>query len=417
MVSKEPKDKSCITRRGFLKATGAAGMETVVMSAGLAAPAVLAADNKEGEKTAARPMPKRRLGKTGVEVSVLALGGMFDTLNNQLLLKQAFNWGISYWDTAEGYGGGMSEDGIGRWFSRNPSTRKDIFLVTKSHPEKVSDLSERLDKSLQRLKTDYVDCYFLHGLTGADPDQLGDEVSHWVEATKKAGKIRFFGFSTHSNMEDCLLGASKLAWVDVVMLAYNFRLMQTDRMKEALSACIKADIGLVAMKTQGGGPVKTDSEAELKIAGRFLNRGFTDKQAKLKAVWENPSIASICSQMPNLTVLAANVAAARDQSRLSRTDFELFDEYARQTRHGYCAGCTDICSSAVDGLVPISEVMRYLMYYRDYGERDLARASYAALPDEVKARLARIDFAKAEKSCPQGLAIAELMRSAAGLLA
>ena len=49
----------------------------------------------------------------------------------------------------------------------------------------------------------------------------------------------------------------------------------------------------------------------------FQARGFTDKQAKLKVVWENPQIASICSQMPNLTILSANVAAALDQVKLA----------------------------------------------------------------------------------------------------
>ena len=76
-------------------------------------------------------MPKRKLGKTGVEVSILNLGGMFDTINNQLLLKQALKWGVTYWDTAESYGNGLSEEGMGRFFARNPEARKEIFLVTK----------------------------------------------------------------------------------------------------------------------------------------------------------------------------------------------------------------------------------------------------------------------------------------------
>jgi hypothetical protein len=66
--------------------------------------------------------------------------------------------------------------------------------------------------------------------------------------------------------------------------------------------------------------VQTNSETELKLAGRFIENGFTDAQAKLKAVWENPNIASICSEMPNMTILMANAAAARDQTRLSSLD-------------------------------------------------------------------------------------------------
>ena len=126
---------------------------------------------------------------------------------------------------------------------------------------------------------------------------------------KKAGKIKFFGFSTHTNMEDCLLGAAKLNWIDAIMFSYNFRLMNTPKMKEALAACVDAGIGLVAMKTQASGPAKAESETELQAVGRFLERGFTDKQAKLKVVWDNPNIASICSQMPSLTILQRPRAA------------------------------------------------------------------------------------------------------------
>ena len=58
--------------------------------------------------------------------------------------------------------------------------------------------------------------------------------------------------------------------------------------------------------------MKTDNETELKLAGKFMKKGFTDAQAKLKAVWEQPNIASICTEMPNMTLLMSNVAAAMD---------------------------------------------------------------------------------------------------------
>ena len=96
--------------------------------------------------------------------------------------------------------------------------------------------------------------------------------------------------------------------------------MHEPAMQAAVDACAKAGIGLVAMKTQGMGPATTPTEAELKVAEQFLDRGFTDKQAKLKGVWENRTIASICSQMPSITILSANVAAARDQTSLSTAE-------------------------------------------------------------------------------------------------
>ena len=120
-----------VTRRDFVKTVGLAGLAV----AGAGATAALAAPEQLAGAAPAAVMPKRKLGKTGVEVSILNLGGMFDTINNQLLLKQAMKWGVTMWDTAESYGNGLSEEGMGRFFARNPEARKEIFLVTKLVPE------------------------------------------------------------------------------------------------------------------------------------------------------------------------------------------------------------------------------------------------------------------------------------------
>ena len=400
-----------LTRRDFVRTIGAASLA----AAGIPVAQALAAEAPAAPGKSA-VMPKRKLGKIEVEVPILALGGMFDTINNQLLLRQALNWGITYWDTAEAYGNGLSEDGYGRYLARNPEARKDIFLVTKLVPkEGEQNLSARLDKSLERLHTSYVDLFFIHGITTIG--EMTPAFKDWGLEMKKAGKIKNFGFSTHANMDENLLGAAKLDWIDAVMFSYNFRIMHEAKMREALDACAKAGTGLVAMKTQGGGPVKSDSEAELKMAGHFLERGFTDKQAKIKAVWEEPRIASLCSQMPSLTILSANVAAARDQAALAKNEIESLRHFASQTKGDYCAGCGRICLSAMDGAVPVNEVMRALMYHREYGEPELARQTFAALPEQVRQRLAEMDYSQAELACPQGLAIAELMHQASEMLA
>jgi predicted aldo/keto reductase-like oxidoreductase len=403
------KKQQGVTRRGFIRTVGIGG----VAATALAIPGGVGAQAPAAGQAAA--MPKRKLGKTGAEVSILCLGGMFDTVNNQLLLRQALNWGVTYWDTAEGYGNGLSEEGFGRFFTRYPESRKDIFLMTKFRPSPPDKLSEALDKGLKRLHTDYVDAFFTHGIS--DFSQIDPGTRDWAAQMKKAGKIKFFGFSTHTNMEDCLLAASKSGWIDLVMFTYNFRVMNAPKMKEAVEACVQAGIGLTSFKTQAGGQVKADSEAEFKLVQKFLERGFSDKQAKLKAVWENPHIASICSQMPNLAYLSANVAAARDLKALSKSDFEALDRFAHETRSGYCAGCGRICQAAVGGKVPVNDVMRCLMYFRDYGDRELARDVFAALPEAARSQLTRLDYSKAEKACPQGLAIAELMAEASQLLA
>ena len=202
-----------------------------------------------------------------------------------------------------------------------------------------------------------------------------------MEKAKADKKIRFFGFSTHKNMENCLQEAAKLGWVDGIMLKYDFALMQTDAMKAAMDAATKAGIGLTAMKTQNKSPIATETEADLKLGGHFIQRGFTQQQAKIKAVWENPQIASLCSQMPNLTVLQSNIAAALDKTSLTAADHAALREYAEATRSRHCAGCAQFCEAATGHQVPVGDVMRTLMYHRSYGDPELARTVFRQLPE------------------------------------
>jgi predicted aldo/keto reductase-like oxidoreductase len=401
-----------VSRRDFVKTLGVVGVGSVV-GAGQA----LAQSNAPSAITAPasiKPVkiPTRTFGRTGVPVSMLALGGIFDIESNQFVLKQALDWGVTYWDTAAGYNGGKSEGGIGMYLEKNPQARREIFLVTKYDG---GGLIPALNQSLERLKTDYIDMYFLHGLDNTT--KLNDETKAWVEKAKADKKIRFFGFSTHKNMENSLQEAAKLGWIDGIMLKYDFSLMHTDAMKSAMDAATKAGIGLTAMKTQNKSPIATETEADLKLGGHFIQRGFTQQQAKIKAVWENPQIASICSQMPSLTVIQSNIAAALDKTSLTAADHAALREYAEATRSRHCAGCAHFCEAAPGHQAPVGDVMRALMYHRSYGDPELARTVFRQLPETARRGLAGFDYAAAERACPHGLPIAQWMREAGELFA
>jgi predicted aldo/keto reductase-like oxidoreductase len=407
----QKKDKS-ISRRSFIKVAGAAGVGSVLAplagrNRGQAADSLQAAENPA--------IPTRPFGRSGIQVPILSLGGMFDIPSNQTLLKQAISWGVTYWDTAHVYSGGRSEEGIGQFFKRYPEERQKIFLVTKSTARNGRGMSRDLATSLQRMNTEHIDLFFVHAVSSAA--EMDSGMRAWAAEQKAAGKIRLFGFSTHSNMERCLLDAARLDWIDGIMTTYNFRLMHEEKMKEAVAACVDAGIGLTAMKTQGGGAVSSASSRELELAGRFLQKGFSDKQAKLKAVWENPQISSICSQMPTMSILMANIAAAVDRTSLTENERQHLERYARETFADYCAGCSQICENAVAGKLPVSDVMRYLMYARSYGDRQDARRRFAAIPDAIRQQLTRQDYTLAESRCPRRLPIARLMGEAVRELA
>jgi predicted aldo/keto reductase-like oxidoreductase len=414
------KKQNKIDRRNFLKAVGAAGLAPAF--AGMTNNEPNAPDKTQQPKFP--QVPKRKLGKTGVEIPCLSLGA--NRLDNQTILRAAFQWGVNYWDTANSYVGGNSEIEIGKFLSKNPDARKQLFIVTKASGAKtVADVEERLADSLKKMNTEYIDLYYgVHGLS--DPAQLTDELKQWVENAKKRKLIRFFGFSIHKNNAQCLTAVAKLGWIDALMTSYNFRLMQDNEITDAVDACHKAGVGLIAMKTiafsiqerrqmEAGGQI--DTEQDKKLIQHFLQRGFTEEQAKIKAVLEDERFSSACVGMNNVATLTPNVAAVLDKTKLTQADKNILKQYAEATCTGYCAGCADICDSVLPDTPYVSDIMRYLMYYNSYGDRQHARQLFAQIPGSIRNKLLSIDYSAAETRCPQQLPIGKFVAEAVSKLA
>ncbi len=411
---KEKRDK--INRRIFLKTMGAAGLGSALACAkGMAGPNELnVADPNAKEKTQKPKLPqvpRRKLGKTGVEIPCLALG--FGAIGEPIVLRKALEWGVNHWDTSLVAAGGNSEISIGEYISKNPEVRKELFIVTKESDSKTAaELEKCLQTSLKRMHTKYIDLY-VGVYRMYDPGQLTDEVKKWAEGAKKRKLIRFFGFSTHKNMAQCLSAAARLGWIDAIQTAYNFRLIQDGQMQAAIEACYKAGIGIIAMKTQAK---KTEADEDKRLTEHFLKRGFTEGQAKIKAVLADKRISTACVAMQNVALLTSNVAAVLDETKLSQTDMEVFNAYARASCRGDCSGCAYICNSVLPNAPYVSDIMRYLMYYNSYGQHDKARELFAEIPNRVRNKLLTIDYRLAESRCPQHLAIGKLVAEAVSKL-
>ncbi len=413
------KKQNKINRRNFLKTAGAAGLGAVFVSTGAKADS-----NASGklQEPLFPQVPRRKLGKTGIDVPSLSLGAMFNLVDNQIILRKTLQWGANYWDTAYNYAGGNSELGVGKYLSKNPDVRKNLFLVTKaSGARSVADVESRLQASLKRMNTKYIDLYYgVHALSA--PAKLTDELKQWAESAKKRKLIRFFGFSTHKNMARCLASAAKLDWIDAIMTSYNFRLMQNPQMQDAIEACHKAGIGLIAMKTTGQTTIrsyrqKVETEEDKKLIEHLLQQGFTQEQANIKVVLEDKRFSSACVGMENVAILTSNVAAVLDKTKFSQADMEIFKQYAASSCGSYCAGCAHICDSALPDAPYVSDIMRYLMYYNSYGQQDRARELFAQIPDRVKNKLLNIDYSLVEARCPQRMPIGRLVAEAVGKLA
>ncbi len=388
-------------RRRFLQTAAASGA------------ALASADRLLSAAPATAPaVPLVTLGKTGQKVTKLGMGTSWAL--DQSFVQAALFAGVRYIDTSESYENTKSEKVLGEVIERT-KMRKDLYLVTKNAGYRKATgagaakvFGDHLDASLGRLKTDYVDCYYIHGISGNQIPMLGDPgVKAAFEALKKAGKIKFCGLSCHDAMlPEVLEAVAKAGWLDQVMFKYNFRDVggkdRYDELNRAIDKCAKANIGLVAMKTQGGAvnfPDKMKALAE---------KGFKKEVAAIKTVWMDGRMQVVVSEMTTRSDLRENIAASRDA--LTGKEARLLEEHRKATAHLYCHGCGHLCESAAKGL-PVATVLRYYRYYEAYGKREQARALYQALP-VVSRQLIEANLLAAEAACPHGLPVADLIKQA-----
>jgi len=417
-----PEEKNNINRRNFLKTVAAAGAGSAFLPGKLLAeqkdPNVADAkivDPNALKKPKKPPIPMRKFGKFKYKVPIYSLGLMFNVLDKMIVLRKSIQLGVTFWDTANNYAGGNSEIAVGKFFTQNPKLRKKIILTTKSSGARSTDnVEQKLQLSLKRMNTDYIDIYYgVHAIRR--PGQLTDDLRKWAEDAKKRKLIKFFGFTTHANT-DCLLAAAKTDWIDVIMTNYNFRLMQKPEMQDAIQACYEKGIALIAMKTLAH---KVENDKDKELIEYFTKKGYTEAQAKIKAVLQDKRFCTACVGIGsgNIEHLILDVDAVKDKNKLSKKDLAFLADYAQKTCDGYCPGCSQICSKAVPDMPYIAEIMRYLMYYNSYGQQKEARELFAKIPGTVRNKLLSIDYSLAEARCPQHLPIGKLVAEAVSKLA
>ncbi len=396
----ESRDRS---RRDFLKVSaGAAALTAAALESGLA----------QAVKAAEEP-PTVTLGKTGAKTTALGMGTSWSLAPSFVLA--ALKSGVRYIDTSENYENTLAEKVLGEVLERS-GMRKDVYLVTKNGRAKVGGpgafaaFEKRLEGSLERLRTDYVDCYYLHGVEGREIPLLKDpDVKAAFEKLKKAGKIKFCGLSCHDRrLPEIVTAAAESGFIDQIMIQYNYRTMNNDQVRRAMDAASKANLALVAMKTQAGAGSFREVDASPKFQ-EFVDKGFKKEQAAIKTVLAEGRMQVVVSEMTNRDMLRENMAACLDP-KLSHRDRELLEQHRLATSHLYCQGCGHHCEPAAGGAA-VADILRFLRYDEVYGKTRTARALYQALPESAR-NLASTDFAAAQAACPHKLPVVELIARA-----
>lgn len=354
-------------------------------------------------------VPKRAFGNTGVKISKLCLGGgSFGSTDSQALLDEALRHGVNCWEIVSFTGKVYAE-----YFQKNPGIRERVFLSGKVYSTDPVIMQEQLDKILKENETSYIDFLAIHSVN--DIKTLNSDVKKWVEKVKKEKKIRFFGFCTHKNMDNCLSGASELGWIDGIQTFYNYRMQNIKSMDDALQKCYEKGIGIFAVKSMG---FCVQKKAELqklpskeKIDSLLKVYHMSFEQSKLKAIWQNPSLTSICSLMPNSAILQSNVLAAIDENPLNPEILRLLVDYAYATGNYFCRRC-GACETTNIDKIPIFDIMEMLMYSRGYGRPDLVAQRFAQMPSGIQSKIDSSDYSSSEKICPQKMPITQLMKEA-----
>jgi hypothetical protein len=359
-------------------------------------------------------VPRRPFGRTGVSVSKLCLGGgaFGPALEDaQGLIQEALKLGVDCWEISL-FGAKM----YGEYFKTHPDARQRVFLTGKTSSKDPAAMQAQLDQALEDAGTSWIDFFAIH--TVDNVGVLTDDIRRWAERAKKEGTIRFFGFCTHVNMDKCLGGAADLGWIDGIQTFYNHRMQSVPSMEDAIGKCHDKGIGIIAVKSMALCVQTKAALQELPLHEASLQpllapHGVTFEQAKLRAIWQNPALTSVCSLMSDAQTLQSNAEAAMDERPLPGEVAKGLSDYANGTARFFCRRCSDLCEAANADRIPISAVMQLLMMSRAYeGHKELCVKLFSRLPLEVRRKMPTSDYSAAEELCPQRMSIAQLMKDA-----
>jgi aryl-alcohol dehydrogenase-like predicted oxidoreductase len=261
----------------------------------------------------ANAIPRRPFGTTGEEVSLLAVGGAHigqpeDESVGIRIIHEAIDAGADFLDNAWEYNDGESERRMGKSLAQG-GYRQKAFLMTKdcAHDRKAHHSMLKLEQSLKRLKTDYLDLWQLHEVVWEDdPDWIfapGGSIEALVKA-KEQGKVRYIGFTGHKHPDIFKRMLSHGFPFDSAMMPLNaldahFRSFE----KEILPICQKQGITVIGMKSFASGSIFEP------------NAGITPDEA-LRYSMSLP-VATVVSGMDSLEVLRQNLAIVRNFTPLT----------------------------------------------------------------------------------------------------
>jgi len=412
------RDESPVTRRRFLEKGSAMAVGAALAGTPRATPA---SAGKTG-------MKYRRFGRTELRISEIGLGCasglksrtfgpvLFNKYREDLpaIVHKLLDLGGNFVATSYGYHD--TEEILGRALA---GRRDEAIIFTSPDPPRDTPeaVIERCEASLKHFQTDYIDCYFSHG-------RWSERFYEGALKLKEQGKIRFIGLSCHKPATHwALVEQDKL---DFVFQPYNYMALAkwTERfdrksVENLFELCKERDVGVICMKPMTGHFVpnwaKDPSNPKVaKVMAELEELGAKHLyQALLMWVLRNPNVCCAAVGMSTVQDVIEDCEAVT--GKLAAVHHRLLEHYAAACTDDYCRMCETCVPSCPQG-IRIPDILRFRMYYKNYGHREDAREYYAALPPDQRVP-ACTECGICERTCPNKLAIVEKLKEAHSLLA
>lgn len=371
-------------------------------------------------------MQYTEFGRTGIQVSRLGFGCMrfpsrevdgkkvFDKEESIRMMHRAMELGVNYFDTAPGYCEKQSEIIVGKALK---GRRDKVYLSTKYPSEEASgdDLERKLETSLKKLDTDYIDFYHMWGIslkTFVERLDTPDGPMARARKLRDAGVIRHISFSFHDAPENMIEIIRRGEGVFAsVLCQYNL----LDRANEdAIAYAHEQGLGVTIMGPVGGGRLGAPSKV---IQDLLPGKVQSSAEMALRFVMNNRNVNIALSGMSSMDMVEENAAVASNMEPLTQEEEARIAaslEENRRLADLYCTGC-NYCMPCPKG-INIPEIFKMMNYHRVYGLTKFARDNYARIGKEpwlnFQNAAACVQCGACEKKCPQHLHIREQLRAA-----
>ncbi|AKB50634.1 Aldo/keto reductase [Methanosarcina barkeri str. Wiesmoor] len=371
----------------------------------------------------------RKIPKNGDGLSILGFGcmrlaardGMIDEERATRQVRYAIDHGVNYVDTAWPYHMGESEPFLGRALA--DGYREKIKLATKLPSWTINsrkDMDSILNAQLERLRTDHIDYYLVHGLVGLLWDKMEKlEVLNFLDRAKADGRIINAGFSFHGSAGDFKRIVDAYPWT-FCQIQYNFLDEKNQAGTEGLEYAASKNLGIIIMEPLRGGKLTNPVPPEVQEIWNEAPVKRTPAEWALRWIWNRPEVTVVLSGMNEESHIEENLKTASEAYPNSLTEAELQlikkaeQKYRKLMKTG-CTGCRYCipCPSGVD-IPGCFEI--YDNFYLSGNEKE-AKLMYAAKPggiirgDAAGYASQCVQCGQCAEKCPQHLDIPSLLEA------